>query len=195
MSILEQYRYIKSASYNQYLTERVGLADETLPILGAFLSILMGPSGWNFTVLEALNIGCPGLKSMGWLANRLTDLAVALDSEDTPAAYIFPDGNASIARLLVQKLIPDVAPGMKGFDDVAVTHFNYTALDLEKNTTRLRLNSTVVGAKETNSEYVEIDYVQKGESFRLRGKHCILACYNGIIPHLCDKMSQEQKKG
>ena len=48
-------------------------------------------------------------------------------------AYMLPDGNASVARLLVHKLIPDVAPAMKGLEDVAVAQFNYTALDLEKN--------------------------------------------------------------
>ncbi|MGB1867825.1 MAG: NAD(P)-binding protein, partial [Porticoccaceae bacterium] len=53
LSLLQQYRYVKSVSYNQFLTERVGLAEETLPILGAFMSNLMGPAGWNHTVLEA----------------------------------------------------------------------------------------------------------------------------------------------
>ena len=75
LSLLEQYRYVKSVSYNQFLIERVGLAEETLPILGAFPSVLLGPAGWSLTVLEALSTGCPGLKSMGWLTNRLSDLA------------------------------------------------------------------------------------------------------------------------
>ena len=77
LSLLEQYRYVKSVSYNQFLVERVGLAEETLPILGSFLSVLSGPAGWNHTVLEALVTGCPGLKAMGWVTNRLSDLAGA----------------------------------------------------------------------------------------------------------------------
>jgi spermidine dehydrogenase len=51
---------------------------------------------------------------------------------------MFPDGNASVARLLVQKLIPAVAPDMQGREDVVITRFNYGALDRETNTTRLR---------------------------------------------------------
>jgi spermidine dehydrogenase len=37
---------------------------------------------------------------------------------------MFSDGNASVARLLVQKMIPQVAPGMKGVADVAITRFD-----------------------------------------------------------------------
>ena len=195
LSLLEQYRYVKSVSYNQFLVERVGLAEETLPILGSFLSVLSGPAGWNHTVLEALVTGCPGLKAMGWVTNRLSDLAGAFVLGDAPVAYMLPDGNASVARLLVHKLIPNVAPSMKGLEDVAVAQFNYTALDIEKNTTRLRLNSTVVGVKEITSKYVQVDYVQKGNALRVSANHCVLACYNGLIPHLCPEMSKEQKEG
>lgn len=195
LSLLEQYRYVKSVSYNQFLTERVGLAEETLPILGAFTRVLLGPAGWNLTVLEALSTGCPGLKAMGWLTNRLSDLAGAFVLGDAPVAYIFPDGNASVARLLVHKLIPDVAPAMKGFEDVAISKFNYAALDLDDNSTRLRLNSTVVGVQETALNHVKVDYVEKGQPFSITADHCVLACYNGLIPHLCPEMSDQQKEG
>jgi len=195
LSLLEQYRYVKSVSYNQFLTERVGLAEETLPILGAFTRVLLGPAGWNLTVLEALSVGCPGLKAMGWLTNRLSDLAGAFVLGDAPVAYIFPDGNASVARLLVHKLIPNVAPAMKGFEDVAISNFNYEALDLDDNSTRLRLNSTVVGVKETALNHVRVDYVEKGQPLSISADHCILACYNGLIPHLCPEMSDQQKEG
>ena len=195
LSLLEQYRYVKSVSYNQFLTERVGLAEETLPILGAFTRVLLGPAGWNLTVLEALSVGCPGLKAMGWLTNRLSDLAGGFVLGDAPVAYMFPDGNASVARLLVHKLIPNVAPAMKGFEDVAISNFNYEALDLDDNSTRLRLNSTVVGVKETALNHVRVDYVEKGQPFSISADHCILACYNGLIPHLCPEMSDQQKEG
>ena len=195
LSLLEQYRYVKSVSYNQFLTERVGLAEETLPILGAFTSVLLGPAGWSLTVLEALSTGCPGLKAMGWLTNRLSDLAGAFVLGDAPVAYMFPDGDASVARLLVHKLIPDVAPAMKGFEDVAISNFNYAALDLDSNPTRMRLNSTVVGVKETDVNHVKVDYVQQGQPFSVSADHCVLACYNGLIPHLCPEMSKEQREG
>jgi spermidine dehydrogenase len=83
---------------------------------------------------------------------------------------------------------------MKGFEDVATAPFSYAALDRENNLTRLRLNSTVVGVKETAVDQVKVDYVQQGRPLSVTAKHCVLACYNGIIPHLCPEMSEQQKK-
>jgi spermidine dehydrogenase len=111
---------------------------------------------------------------------------------------MFPDGNASVARLLVHRLIPEVAPAMTGFDDVASSRFDYGALDPGNQgsgkATRIRLNSTVVGAREIGDR-VEVDYVQKGEALRVTADHCVLACYNGLIPHLCPEMPEQQKEG
>ncbi len=83
---------------------------------------------------------------------------------------------------------------MKGIADVAVTRFNYDALDIETNHNRIRLNSTVVGAREIEDQ-VQLDYVQFGEAKRITASHCVMACYNGLIPHLCPEMSEEQKAG
>ena len=57
-------RYVNSVSYNHFLVDRVGLEEETLPILNAHLRILSGPSGWNHTVFEAITEGAPGLRAM-----------------------------------------------------------------------------------------------------------------------------------
>jgi spermidine dehydrogenase len=108
---------------------------------------------------------------------------------------MFPDGNASVARLLVQKLIPGVAPSMKGPEDVAIARFDYSALDRENQDTRLRLNSTVVGVREVDGKRVEVDYVQQGKALQISVDHCVLACNNGLIPHLCPDMPESQKEG
>jgi len=194
LSLSEQYDYVKATSYNQFLVERVGLAEETLPILNAYLRILMGPSGWNLSVFEAISYGSPGLTSMGWVTSLISKFVMA-SAGDSPVAYMFPDGNASVARLLVQKLIPSVAPKMKGFEDVAVARFNYAVLDQQGGPTRLRLNSSVVGVKEVGSKRVQVDYVQKSKPLRVSASSCILACYNGLIPHLCPEMTKQQKEG
>ncbi len=194
LSVFEKYDYIKSVSYNQFLIERVGLAEETVPILNSFLLILLGLSGWNLTVLEALLNGAPGARSLGWLGDLASSLAGSM-ADNYMEVRMFPDGNASIARLLVQHLIPDVAPVMKGAEDIATARFNYGALDREMQRTRLRLNSTVVGVREVENKRVQVDYVQQGEALRVSADHCVLACYNGLIPHLCPEMPEKQKEG
>ena len=194
LSLTEKWDYVNSVSYNQFLFDRVGLSKETIPILNAHLVILNGPSGWNHTVLEAIMAGSPGLRAMGWLADFVDSIAALLLDDIAGEIRMFPDGNASVARLLVQKLIPVVAPDMKGFEDVAVTRFDYAALDQEGQAVRIRLNSTAVGVKEVGDQ-VQVDYVQHDKPLRITASHCVLACYNNLIPHLCPEMSDAQKEG
>ncbi len=129
---------------------------------------------------------------MGWLgelgAKLLESLMAGYES------LYFPDGNASIARLLVHKLIPAVAPHTLGFDDIATSRFDYGALDLVRNAVRLRLNSTVVGVRESADNTATVDYVRDGDAVRVTGEHCVLACYNGAIPYICPQLPERQKE-
>ena len=193
LSLSEKWEYINTTSYNRYLVDKVGLDESTLPIMNAILIHLNGVSGWNLTVLEGLTLGGTGIKSMGWVGKATAMLAEVTLSK-LLSVDMFPDGNASVARLLVQKLIPTVAPDMQGREDVVITRFNYGALDRETNTTRLRLNSTAVGVRNSDNQ-VEVDYVQQGKAQRVTADHCVLACYNALIPHLCPEMPDTQKEG
>jgi spermidine dehydrogenase len=193
LSLSEKWEYINTTSYNRYLVDKVGLDESTLPIMNAILIHLNGVSGWNLTVLEGLTLGGTGIKSMGWVGKATAMLAEVTLSK-LLSVDMFPDGNASVARLLVQKLIPAVAPDMQGREDVVITRFNYGALDRETNTTRLRLNSTAVGVRNSDNQ-VEVDYVQQGKAQRVTADHCVLACYNALIPHLCPEMPDTQKEG
>ena len=193
LSVSEKWEYINTTSYNRYLVDKVGLDESTLPIMNAILIHLNGVSGWNLTVLEGLTLGGTGIKSMGWVGKATAMLAEVTLSK-LLSVDMFPDGNASVARLLVQKLIPAVAPDMQGREDVVITRFNYGALDRETNTTRLRLNSTAVGVRNSDNQ-VEVDYVQQGKAQRVTADHCVLACYNALIPHLCPEMPDTQKEG
>ena len=61
--------------------------------------------------------------------------------------FHFPDGNASIARLLVRQLIPEAIPGDSA-EDVVLARANYAKLDrIRRLPVRIRLNSTAVRVK------------------------------------------------
>lgn len=192
LSLREKSTYIKSVSYAEFLTERVDLSKETIPIFYPVPKLMAGPAASRLSVMEAFYLGSPGMRGMGWLG----DLAAKL-LEGLMAGYqtlYFPDGNASVARLLVHKLIPAVAPDTRGFDDIATSRFDYGALDLEHHAVRLRLNSTVVGVRETGDGAVSVDYVRGGDAVRVTGNHCVLACYNGAIPYICPQLPDSQKE-
>jgi spermidine dehydrogenase len=194
LSLSEKWDYLNSVSYNQFLIDKVGLLPTTVPILNAIIVHLSGMTGWNLTVGEALLGGASGIKSLGWLG-RATAAAGGAFLDRLLKIRMFPDGNASVARLLVQKLIPTVAPEVIGPANIVGARFNYDALDEARNTTRLRLNSTAVGIRENQAGTVEVDYVEHGSAKRVMADHCILACYNGLIPHLCPEMPESQKAG
>ena len=194
LSLSEKWDYLNSVSYNQFLIDKVGLLPTTVPILNAIILHLSGMTGWNLTVGEALLGGASGIKSLGWLG-KATAAAGGAFIDRLLKIRMFPDGNASVARLLVQKLIPTVAPEVTGPESIVGARFNYEALDEVGNTTRLRLNSTAVGIRENQAGTVEVDYVEHGSAKRVMADHCILACYNGLIPHLCPEMPESQKAG
>ena len=51
-----------------------------------------------------------------------------------------------------------------------------------------------MNARNLDNEQVEIAYVAKGEAKAVRAKHCILAGYGGIVPHLCPELPEAQKQ-
>jgi len=108
----------------------------------------------------------------------------------------FPDGNATVARLLVRAMIPEALPGTTLADSM-VARLAYDRIDRKGSDARIRLNSTVIsvhhlGDPEAARE-VEITYVREGKAAKVRADHCVMACYNGVIPHLVPEMSDEQK--
>lgn len=114
---------------------------------------------------------------------------------DDPYIFHFPDGNASIARLLVRALVPAALPGSSQEDSV-LARLDYSRLDQPGQPVRIRLNSTVVKAVHTADERaVDVTYVNRGNAFKVRAKTCVMACYNMAIPYLCPEMPQAQREG
>ncbi len=114
---------------------------------------------------------------------------------DEPYIFHFPDGNASIARLLVRALRPDVLPG-RTMEDSVTARVRYERLDLPDADTRIRLQSTVVNVTHTNGgRAVDVTYVTGGKVATVRAKHCIMACYNSAIPYLCPDLPEKQVEG
>ena len=107
----------------------------------------------------------------------------------------FPDGNATVARLLVRAMIPDALPGTS-LEDSMLSRLAYDRIDRKGSDARIRLNSTAISVRHLGdpdaAREVEITYVREGKAEKVRADHCVMACYNGVIPHLVPEMSDEQ---
>jgi spermidine dehydrogenase len=117
------------------------------------------------------------------------------DRREEPYIFHFPDGNASVARLLVRALVPGSVPGST-MEDVVPARADYSTLDREGSAVRIRLNSTAVNVKhvgEGNKE-VEVAYARGKTLHSVNAKQCVLACYNTMIPYLCPELPDKQKE-
>ena len=116
---------------------------------------------------------------------------------DRSGAVHFPDGNATVARLLVRWLIPDAVPG-KTMEDVGAAQVNYALLDRAGQTARIRLNSTVVNVKHdgdpNTAREVVVTYNRGGGLHDVRASGVVMACWNMFIPYLAPDLPAHQKE-
>jgi spermidine dehydrogenase len=185
---------LAKTSYADFLTQYCKVTPEALPFFQTFphdlfcvgidavsaLACFYSPDDYgSFTY--------PGFDGLG----------IGESEKEEPYIFHFPDGNASIARLLVRSLIPDAVPGST-MDDVVTARADYSKLDDSASSTRIRLNSTVAHVQHVDagnaSKEVQVAYVRGGKLQTVVAKNCILACYNGMIPYLCPELPEKQKE-
>jgi spermidine dehydrogenase len=180
--------YLYTISYRDFLIKHLDIHE---PEVFAILQDLPADSGVGIEAVNALS----ALYWTGLPGRRATGLPEGEETE--PYIHHFPDGNASITRLLVRKMIPAVAPG-NTMEDVVTARFDYSKLDEAKSAVRLRLNSTAVRVEHDGdpktAKRVRVTYVRGGRAYRVQARSCVLACYNMMIPHLCPELPAPQRE-
>jgi spermidine dehydrogenase len=195
VSILGESSFLEKISYQDFLAEHLGVRDaEVWRLLNCFVE---GPFGLGIDSISAWDGiwygDLPGLRgtSLGRFEGLIERVYYA---SSEPYIFHFPDGNASIARLLVRNLIPEAASG-ETMEDVVTARFDYRRLDAVDSQVRLRLESTAVRVEHDgpsdSARRVAVTYVRAGRTQRVWGKACVLACYNTIIPYLCPELPGE----
>ncbi len=182
----EKADYLAATSYRDFLLKYVGLSEGAVKYFQSRTNDFMALSIDAVAASDAYSVGFPGFSGMN-LAPISEEAAAEMEE---PYIYHFPDGNASVARLLVRSLIPGVAPGHT-MDDIVLAAFDYARLDQPKAPVRLRLNSTAVSVRNVGDS-VHIGYSRGGQLAQVRGKRCILACYNMMIPYLLKDLPAPQ---
>jgi spermidine dehydrogenase len=186
-------------SYATFLKDVAGVHEDilkmyqTLPhgLFGVGIDAVAAQDAWGFDLP-----GFDGLKlddKPGKGMNR-----DAIPNEEAEKYFFhFPDGNATIARLLVRKLIPDVIPG-NSLSDVMLAKANYAKLDDSSSPVRIRLNSTAVRVKHVgdaaSAKEVEVSYARGGKVYTAKAKNSILACWHVVIPYICEELPDKQKE-
>jgi spermidine dehydrogenase len=183
-SIAEKLGVLKTTSYRDYLIKICGCSEE---IANCFQGRTLGLFGLGCDAVPAADvrdIGYPGFGGLG--------LSGDLPAQwREPYIYHFPDGNASLARLLVRSLVPGVAPG-ETMDDIVLARFDYDALDRAGASTRIRLDSTCIDIR-NDGERVLADYIRAGTAHRIAARYAVLACFHMVVPYIAPDLPQAQR--
>lgn len=193
----QKHALLAKTSYADFLTKIAKCTPEVLPVFQTRSHDLFGV-GIDAVSAIALyeagddyGYGYPGLDAMlGATGGRGTE-------KSDPYIFHFPDGNASVARLLVRSLIPEAIPG-NTMEDIVTAQADYSKLDRSQSPVRVRLSSTAVRVKHdgdpASAREVDVAYIQRGKLFQARGRACVLACYNSMVPYLCPELPSAQKE-
>jgi spermidine dehydrogenase len=209
MSPEQKLDLLTRISQKQYLMRYVGAPEEAIvqyqrnghSLLGAGAQAIsaadawmLGQAGFDGVALpdptEVADNGFPGIGRTPQMGNQT-------GAEPSP---LWPDGNASLLRLLVSKLIPgsfaDVNGAPPNQENIVVANVDYSRLDRRSNDVRIRLRSFVFNVKpgKHGRDLAEVDYVEIGtdKGRRVRGRHVIMACWNRVTAHIVDGLSKRQ---
>jgi spermidine dehydrogenase len=185
-------------SYATFLRDLVKVHEDVVKLYQAVPQPLYGLGIDAVSAQDAWGFELPGFDGMkldpapGKGMNR-----DAIPNEEAEKYFFhFPDGNATIARLLVRKLIPDAIAGNSAAD-VVLAKANYARLDEAASPVKIRLNSTAVRVKHigdaATTKEVEVAYARGGKVYTARAKSCVLACWHVVIPYICEELPQKQK--
>lgn len=189
MSIEEKTSALARTSYQDYLLRYAKMSSEALPYF-------LGQGGRNnkrvdtTPALEAAERGSVGFDGLG----------LTFEKQFSQGSYVFhfPDGNASIARLLVTRLVPGAIPGKHDMSTIVQAPVFYDRLDDAASSVRIRLDSSVVRVAHegpaTQPTGVRVAYLRGGRMHAVRGRNVVLACFNSIIPRLAPELPDTQKQ-
>jgi spermidine dehydrogenase len=228
----EQKRaYLTSITYKQYLVNHAGINDEAF--FGEYWrgsGGLLGAGGQAVSAADCWILGRPGFPDgVGLGDTEDIDLAGIgrtpyQDSRSTGGpSRAWPDGNTSLLRLALSRLIPnafpnvDVGDGPKRPDQLSIVKAQalYPELDNPRNPVRVRLNSTVFNVEPCKDRkgYSPVDYVLnrvpgtdrhhhhhghgngKNEGRRVWARHVVMACWNRVTAHVVDGLPKKQVEG
>ncbi|WP_455939788.1 NAD(P)-binding protein [Helicobacter fennelliae] len=192
----QKQTYLEKTSYLEFLETKVGLSKQALKYFDGISDDFSALGIDAISCEEARESFLPGFSNLG------------LDDEDLVYGDLYihhaPDGNATIARLLVKYLIPQVAPNAKqNLNDIILAQFDYSKLDpaniskhftpTSEHNVRLRLKSTAIHVIDSQNS-AQVCYIKDNALHKVQAKKVIMANYNSMIPYIIPSLPQAQKE-
>lgn len=194
----EKFEALSQTTYADFLTKTCGYDPQLVLYFQNTTEAYFGCGIDGVTALDAWGNYDPGFDAMDlgdkpFKAMSPSGRLALTDPDD----YIhhFPDGNASVARAFVRKLIPAAQKGST-MEELFLEPVDYSRLDEPRNPTRLRLNASVVRVKHKgppkSAQTVAVTYVEQGKLKSVEARNVVLACWHRVIPHITDELAEPQ---
>ena len=188
MPAAERMDFLSNITYENYLRDYADIGDEVIRYVRSLPCNVWAIGSDALPATAAWSGGYPGF----------SDLDLGFEpykkEDGEPFIFHFPDGNASVARLLVRRMIPAVAAG-DSMEDIVTARFDYHELDKPDSAVRIRLNSTVVHVEHAKKKLqgdVRVTYVRDGEAQLATGKKVVMAGYHAIAPHIFPELPEDR---
>ncbi len=183
--IEDRDRWLDSMTYQEYLQNVHGFSDAFCRVINKFIG---GGKAFNGEICSAYAMSFnryAGLEKRAFLGiNETYDL---LDS-GTVRADGFPGGNAMVARYFAKYLIPAMIDGGTSPSDIVNNPVRLETLDRAGQSTRMRLESTVIAVRHAGpvekAKSVEVVYERGGQLYRVQARSVVMASGAWINKHV-----------
>ncbi len=188
-------------SYKKFLTDYVKVRPEVITFYKERTYDLWGVQIDAVSALDCWGCDYPGFQGMHLTQEPYHRMGFTAKGTATPNQpeyqFHFPDGNASVARMLVRSLVPGSFTGHTA-EDIVTAQADYTKLDRDGSRVRIRLSSTVVRVQHigdpATAKEVEVFYAREGRVYSLRGNAVVMASWNMMIPYVVTGLPPEQQE-
>src|SRR3954468_17087565 len=184
LSQAEKKARLARMSYADFLTKLWKLDPGVLPLHQTRPHGLFGVGIDAVPAQDAAGVRYPAFGSMGLdPAPGPGQNFDSIRSKEAETYYFhFPDGNASVARLLVRTLVPGALPG-SSMDDIVTARADYARLDAPGAPARIRVNSSVMRVRHVGPQGagpVEVAYLPNGTRTlkTVKARSVVLACWH-----------------
>jgi spermidine dehydrogenase len=211
-TVEEKLQRLTEITYKAYLKDYVGAPEEAILQYQRNSHSLLGAGVQAVSAADCWLLGQPGFEGLGLGdptdiafpgVGRTPQFGVSSNADPSP---LWPDGNSSLMRLIVSKLIPAAVPDVDGArptqETIVKATTDYSKLDLRSSSVRIRLRSLVAHVQprgKRGRKPAEITYVVLGDGsragFRVRANHVIMACWNRVTAQIVDGLPDEQVQG
>ena len=182
---------LAGTTWEQFIREVMGLGDNAVRFANLYSTDLVGLGCDAVSALDGFEIG-PGFSGMGGPG--------FVDRNGIPRygyrpVHRFPDGNHTIARHLLKKILPAAVPGEDTMEGIFNSRVRYDQLDRSEHRVRVRLRSLAIRVEQIeNGRRVAVYYTQPdGRVQRVTARGVIVAAWGMAAKHIVPELPAEQK--